>query len=353
MVTSSRLGYGKDMYMKKILACCIFAGLMYVGIMPVVHAAVPVGARCDADGFDLVDRERQPVNCAKYSFSNATECYVYCDDGDLIYGIGTCRAGFYRLEPYSVPSDLYQQCASKAVACENSGARWNDTYCDCEDNRYEWKDVTMRCEYTDEYKACTSVSNAGWDYTFGFCECKDSITYRWNGKQCVPLPGETECNAFASKRGFQGKVKWNALRHICECTHDPDGHAITNPDDWTVNIFGDACEKKPSVLRSEEFAANKPAADAKHDSIKNIISQLNGISDKFDRSHWKNADGKFNTARLASDSVAGVVLGTVGGVITSNVIKKNQIKGGFEDINCVIGGQHVAGYADQFNVGIQ
>jgi hypothetical protein len=40
-------------------------------------------------------------------------------------------------------------------------------------------------------------------------------------------------------------------------------------------------------------------------------------------------------------------------LITSNVIKKNQIKGGFEDISCTIGGQVVADWGDDFNVGIR
>ncbi len=72
-----------------------------------------------------------------------------------------------------------------------------------------------------------------------------------------------------------------------------------------------------------------------------------------DASVWKTEDGKFNTARLASDSIAAVVLGTAGAVITSNVIKKNQIEDGFEDIQCTIGGQAVAGWHDEFRVGIQ
>lgn len=68
---------------------------------------------------------------------------------------------------------------------------------------------------------------------------------------------------------------------------------------------------------------------------------------------WKNDDGEFNTARLVSDSIAGVVLGTTGGIITSKIIKKNQLKRGFEDLKCTIGGQDVANYGDEFNVGLK
>lgn len=68
---------------------------------------------------------------------------------------------------------------------------------------------------------------------------------------------------------------------------------------------------------------------------------------------WRDAEGKFNTARLASDSIAGVVLGTVGGIVTSKLVKKNQLKKGFEDLDCNVGGQKVADYGDTFRVGLQ
>ncbi len=87
-----------------------------------------------------------------------------------------------------------------------------------------------------------------------------------------------------------------------------------------------------------------------------IFTQIDSfIGNKFSEksSVWKNDEGKFNTARLASDSIAGVVLGTVGGVITSNIIKKNQIENGFENLKCTIGGQTVASYGDEFTVGVK
>ena len=73
----------------------------------------------------------------------------------------------------------------------------------------------------------------------------------------------------------------------------------------------------------------------------------------FGISKWRTAEGEFNKSRLVSDSVAGVVLGTAGGLITSNLVKKSQIKSGFEDIQCTIGGQRVASWHDEFTVGVQ
>ena len=80
---------------------------------------------------------------------------------------------------------------------------------------------------------------------------------------------------------------------------------------------------------------------------------LDKVASGFEVNVWKNAEGEFNTARLASDSIAAVVLGTAGGLITSSVMKKHQVEDGFEDLKCTIGGQPVAGWGDEFRVGIQ
>ena len=68
---------------------------------------------------------------------------------------------------------------------------------------------------------------------------------------------------------------------------------------------------------------------------------------------WKTEEGDFNTARLASDMTAGVVLGTVGGVVSASVIKKKQIEKGYEVLHCTIGGQSVADWGDELTVGMK
>ena len=89
------------------------------------------------------------------------------------------------------------------------------------------------------------------------------------------------------------------------------------------------------------------------EKINSAMSVLNSFAAGAKVSVWKNKEGNFNTARLASDAVAGVVLGTAGGLISNHIIKKNQVKGGLEDIRCVVGGQVVADYGDEFMVGMQ
>jgi len=92
------------------------------------------------------------------------------------------------------------------------------------------------------------------------------------------------------------------------------------------------------------------------------IAEVNNARDRLakffssvdsDRSVWKNADGSFNAARLASDLTAGVVLGTVGGVVSGVLIKKSQVEKGFDALNCTVGGQKIADWGDEFRVGLR
>ena len=114
-----------------------------------------------------------------------------------------------------------------------------------------------------------------------------------------------------------------------------------NPDEYSYK----KCVKKSNNGESESGVATSTTVFDNLDKF---------ISEKFvGSSVWKNDEGNFNTARLVSDSVAGVVLGTAGGVITSHIIKKNQIENGFDDLKCTIGGQTVASYGDEFRVGVK
>ena len=115
-------------------------------------------------------------------------------------------------------------------------------------------------------------------------------------------------------------------------------------------IYG--CNEVDEPAKQEEKPTTKPEEKTVNPEVENAKQVLSGFfaSASANRNVWKNEEGKFNTARLASDLGAAVVLGTVGGVVSGTVIKKKQIKKGFESLQCYIGGKLMAGWGDTFNV---
>jgi NhaP-type Na+/H+ and K+/H+ antiporter len=77
---------------------------------------------------------------------------------------------------------------------------------------------------------------------------------------------------------------------------------------------------------------------------------LNDFVATADVSVWVNKDGKFNVARLGTDIASGVVLGTVGGLVSNAIIKKNQMEKGMDGYYCTVGDDFVADYGDEFTI---
>ena len=130
------------------------------------------------------------------------------------------------------------------------------------------------------------------------------------------------------------------------------------------NHYKEKIEEKPKQKKIKTKQKTKPEQPEQPDNLPSYDSgseeKINKIKEKilkiqnnFKTSVWKDKDGNFNKHRLLSDSIAGVVLGTAGGLITSTVMKKVQVKNGYEDISCVINGQSVASYGDEFVVGVK
>ncbi len=132
------------------------------------------------------------------------------------------------------------------------------------------------------------------------------------------------------------------------CAAAPDKDIFLRLYDELKDVVGTTCVDAP-----EEGSVVLVAVGTAQSKISEAVSTLQMLTSDLDVKKWRDAQGKFNTARLASDSIAGVVLGTAGGLITSSVVKKHQVEDGFEDLKCTIGGQTVAGWGDEFNVGIQ
>lgn len=234
--------------------------------------------------------------------------------------------------------------------CISSGGSWNQTSrscscsagknlilrgeeCICKSEDYTRSTDRKSCVLTNvaaRKKECESAAASGayWDENAKECKCRDQHK-EYVGGQCQTKEEIEKCNYIVG-------AEWSVLLNKCVCTNE----------NMEINANGTQCVEKESVKHDREQKA-----------IVDKIIAAGGVLDSmvasFEANVWKNAQGEFNTARLASDSIAGVVLGTAGGLITSSVMKKHQVEDGFEDLKCVIGGQPVAGWGDEFRVGIQ
>lgn len=297
--------------------------------------------KCEKVGENIFENRCYPVGGEE----NPKECLN--GGSKNIKSSGDCRTGTF----VCTDKDATGNCiCGKCV--ENGGGRVNT----CKSQRT-----------TDEGKAC--------------CDLAESVA-TWDGNNC-------NCVA----EGMEFKIKDG--KGVCQVKPGLPGEPFNcNADVLAqLDVWAQECEKNAQILNiiqkikelcrsdnrtREDFnllyatllALNpgdcvavvppQPPRDTTVDllirsrrKISDAHTALRGMMQTFKVSVWKDKEGDFNTARLASDSIAAVVLGTTGALITSSVVKKNQVENGFEDIKCTIGGQTVADYGDQFRVGIQ
>ncbi len=144
------------------------------------------------------------------------------------------------------------------------------------------------------------------------------------------------CNNQESGQGdsafFNGADCWPSCEGMT--TKDKSGSSSSSSGGDATGTSTPSANQESPLVRAAEIV----------DNFSNGFGKAN---------QWVNADGGFNTARLVSDSVAGVLLGSAGGVITGVVVKKNQVKKGFEDISCSVGGQILGNYGDDIRISNQ
>ena len=220
----------------------------------------------------------------------------------------------------------------------NSVAKYNSSTkgCDCVDSSKVFK------VYPGEVGRCVSKSGSGSGNGGGNggagepvavtpCDCAAAVK--------IAAEAKTSCAA-------SSQVVLTAIMTInAKCPAGQPG-ASCDADELSAYVEGIT-----SMIAGCSVEPVKPAIDSER--LANAIANLDKYRSALDVSVWKDKEGNFNTSRLVSDSIAGVVLGTAGGLITSSVVKKNQIKSGFEDVVCTVGGQEVGSYGDEITVGIQ
>ncbi len=322
----------------------------------------------DCDKYVTCDKKQHAKTCYKKSDSNKTTCTEAIVECNSDYKLASPISGWtaskgqplYRncvkqssgttasaqLAVVHTTTTVVQPVASsnsstsgKQKDCENSGGTWSKKKCSCSGDAHLIQSADKKkCECTagyirDAQNACVptdetnckglGASFARWENNQ--CVCVDTKQiYSSVTKNCITNPEVTKCDKVAGAQWTNGE---------CKCVKP--GYELKDGK----------CVKGAALVSSEQKESRT--------KITSVYNKLNAMSDDFKVSVWKNADGNFNTARLASDSIAAVVLGTTGALVTSNIVKKNQVSGGFEDISCQVGGQTVAGWGDEFNVGIQ
>ena len=190
-----------------------------------------------------------------------------------------------------------------------------------------------RIDAADAEYDCTD-SGGKWDWNKDICDCSHNKRLRKAGGLAV---SPCEC-----KEGFK---------------RDKKGKCVPESRVKTENVVvenaggGVPCGEDNRELVNGECECGAACITTIEESLDEMYDSLGATLGGFEKSEWRDENGNLNTARLASDGIAGVVLGTVGGVVTASLVKKSQLKQGFEDISCYISGQEVAGYGDEFIVG--
>ena len=301
---------------------------------------------CDCTAAGLAPKEPERKICV-------------CTAGtDYTWQNGQCRnsKGHTQSEVQTANANWQRQQAANRQACEASGGTYSNRKCSCTaeyttlqgsecvcNSGYKWKiNKKDGCEPTDNtlvQQACQAAAAKGqaqWQSypSPGRCECKENgYILNVDAGECKPNEQRAICQPLMNAN----KARWDSVTGTCVCSQAG------------YELVGNACVETAAAATARKDKEMKSAKN----KIEDIHSKLKRVQDGFKVSAWKNEEGKFNTARLASDSIAGVVLGTAGGLVTSKIVKKNQVENGFEDIQCTIGGQTVAQWGDDFSVGAQ
>ena len=301
-----------------------------------------------------------PNSYKSYSLDNGNKTIGYVSGDDTVLKAGNTACVYIKCNSGYMPNAAKTECIAdnREQRCVDSGGTWTGSACTCDSAknlRVEnnvcvcLDDVNYvrngdRCDLTDAaalQQKCTSqasiASGAYWDDVNKQCRCTNQ-QYSWNGSVCAMNPAIQKCLLITG-------ANWNYTTGQCYCmevgkTFNPEGTACVD-----ATTSGGSASSTTTVTTDQQAAARE--------RIESTVSKLDDIASGLKLTVWRNEEGNFNTSRLLSDSIAGVVLGTAGGLITSNVVKKNQVENGFDDIQCTIGGQVVAGWGDEFRVGIQ
>ena len=312
------------------------------------------------------------------------------DKTNVTGGKGVCeeKKGNY-CDKYKKYTKRYACCiAGKATKWNGNDMSDNGT-CECVDKNKVWdgkkcvakpqNDCERQYHGNPEAIACCRIGRT-WSSSGHTCLCDDGYEWKYNSNtqtgECIAKvkPDDTSkpCTPSGCKIKVEQGVKCPNGNYLSEtqtfevCEEDLgtiecDKFQMKVNDCRSTDCVKNLLDRLESydaiiehVCRNGSSPVNVPGRDSEGDVVKaqKTLDDFYAYA-KGNRSVWKDGEGKFNTTRLASDLTAGVVLGTVGGVVSGVVIKKKQVEKGFDALHCTVGGQTVADWGDTFNVGLR
>ncbi len=224
---------------------------------------------------------------------------------------------------------------NEAIACCNLSkttgeATWVEgmNRCVCNDESKTWDKKTFTCVDGGASNPVVPVSECRYTLNIDI-QCKNGNHFSKNASVKLTNEQVTAAQCDTLKQNMQ------SIENMLKSTKNE----VSTYAEIIKTVCGD---NSTSILPYSEVDLK-----AARETLKSFFANANKNA-----SVWKTEEGNFNGARLASDLTAGVVLGTVGGVVSSKVIKKKQIEKGFEVLHCTIGGQTAADWGDTFTVGL-
>ncbi len=299
--------------------------------------------------------------------TGSTVCVKWvCDQATHVKSDNKCITKEQNQKNIANKKKAVQTAKEKQNMCENSGGKWSKNKCTCSapnttldtdecacKPEHIWNnnsDKSQGCKPTDKeaYKKACNAATAGtttWNDAISTCVCTNTDqTFDMTTGACKDNADFAACQPLV----LRGIASWNSGAKQCVCNQA--GYIVQDNDciesDATRQERERQEQEEANRVKQEKLSISRPKISEAHNNLKTIQASLK-------TSVWKDEEGKFNTTRLTYDAAAGVVLGTIGGVVTSNTIQKKQVENGFEDIKCSINGHIVADWGDEFSVSFQ
>lgn len=281
------------------------------------------------------------TNCNVADLPQYATAGTYINNGvDVVCAATACQSGTYLVVNSSGVSQGW---------CVAS------TYCNDANTHLNIIDGTK----TDLQCVSNMVSTVSDDAEFGgeldaavIVACSNAALDRLNATAAVYNQTVDDCVPTSCKNGYRLDGEGESAKCVAntdnECERGVTGYVM----------FEGVCMPIAQMQQIQSQRAEQQAAQQAAQELQNLQSRIDRYAETImdiEDAHaddkvsvWKNADGKFNTSRLLSDSIAGIALGTVGGLVVNKVVKDKHVETGFEEIGCAIDDERIADFDDVF-----